>query len=473
MDLSHPHTPPAEKKRWYRQLYFYVLVAIVLGVVVGAAWPDVGVAMEPIGTTFVGLMKMLIGPIVFLTIVGGIASVADLKKVGLTGIKALTYFQIGTILAMVFGLVAINLFRLGDGVNADVSTLTPPEDVGALVEAGQETHWWDFLLRVFPESALAPFVEGNILQIIFMAVIFGVALNAIGTVGAPVLSAVQRLTAVVFKVLAFIMKAAPLGAFGAMAYAIGEYGLDTLTSLGSLVALFYITSALFVVVVLGSVMAYLRLNIIHLLRYLREELLLILGTSTAEPALPGLMKKLEHAGVQKSTVGLVVPTGYSFNLDGAAIYLSLAALYIAQATNIDLSISEQLGLLAVMLLTSKGAAGVAGGGFIALTATLASVGTVPAAGIMLVFGIDKFMSECRALVNFCGNAVATLFIAHWDKTLDRDRARRVLRGDDVPPLHEIDEVSGESVDAPDVAAAPAGTPHAVPGAVAYPVGARA
>ena len=468
MDLSQAHTSPAEKKRWYRQLYVQVLVAIVLGVVVGAAWPAVGVAMEPIGTAFVGLMKMLIGPIVFLTIVGGIASVADLKKVGLTGIKALTYFQIGTILAMVAGLVAINLLRLGDGVNADVNTLQPTEDVGTLVEAGQDQHWWDFLLRVLPESAVAPFVEGEILQVIFLAVIFGVALNAVGTVGAPVLSGVQRLTAVVFKVLAFIMKAAPLGAFGAMAYAIGEYGLETLTSLGSLIALFYVTSALFVFVVLGSVMAYLRLNVFHLLRYLKEELLLILGTSTAEPALPGLMKKMEHAGVEKSTVGLVVPTGYSFNLDGAAIYLSLAALYIAQATNTDLSITEQLGLLAVMLLTSKGAAGVAGGGFIALTATLSTLGTIPAAGIMLVFGIDKFMSECRALVNFCGNAVATLFIAHWDKTLDRDRARRVLRGDDVPPLHEIDEVPGETSDIPRQA-----EPQPIPGTVGVPAAARA
>src|SRR3954447_2673924 len=470
MDLSHAHTPPAEKKRWYRQLYFYVMVGIVLGVVVGAAWPDAGIAMEPIGTTFVGLMKMLIGPIVFLTIVGGVAGVADLKKVGLTGLKALTYFQIGTILAMVFGLVAINLFRLGDGVNADVSTLDPPKAVGALVTAGEESHWYDFILHLFPESAVGPFVDGNILQIIFMAVLFGVALNAVGAVGAPVLSGVQRLTAVVFKVLAIIMKAAPLGAFGAMAFAIGKYGLSTLTSLGSLIALFYVTSALFVVVVLGSVMASMRLNIFHLLRYLREELVLILGTSTAEPALPGLMKKLEHAGVQKPTVGLVVPTGYSFNLDGAAIYLSLSALYIAQATNIDLSITQQLGLLAVMLLTSKGAAGVAGGGFIARPRTLGTaraaraprrpVGTVPAAGIMLIFGIDKFMSECRALVNFCGNAVATLFIAHWDKTLDRDRTRRVLRGDDVPPLHEIDEVPEETPGtAPAADAIPAAEPH--------------
>ena len=432
---------PRPATRWYRQLYFYVMVAIVLGVVVGAVWPEVGVAMEPIGTTFVTLMKMLIGPIVFLTIVGGIAGVADLKKVGITGLKALTYFQIGTIIALATGLVAINLFRLGDGVNADASKLETSADVGTLVQAGEHSHWWDFLLRVIPDSVVGPFVEGDILQIIFLAVIFGIALNAVGPVGAPVLSGVQRLTAVVFKVLAFIMKAAPLGAFGAMAFAIGSYGLSTLASLGSLIGLFYLTSALFVVVGLGSVMLYMKLNIFHLLRYLREELLIILGTSTAEPALPGLMRKLEHAGVEKSTVGLVVPTGYSFNLDGAAIYLSLAALYIAQATNTDLSIGQQLGLLAVMLLTSKGAAGVAGGGFIALTATLATVGTVPAAGIMLIFGIDKFMSECRALVNFSGNAVATLFIAHWDKALDVDRVRRVLRGDEVEPLHEIDEVA--------------------------------
>jgi aerobic C4-dicarboxylate transport protein len=435
-----PAPQPAAKTRWYRQLYFHVLVAIIIGVVVGAFWPSVGIAMEPIGTTFVTLMKMLIGPIVFLTIVGGIASVADLKKVGVTGLKALTYFQVGTIIAMVCGLVAINVTRLGDGVNADASKLATTGDVGTLVEAGEHTHWWDFLLRIIPESVFGPFVEGQILQIIFLAVIFGVALNAVGPVGAPVLSGVQRLTAIVFKVLAIIMKAAPLGAFGAMAYAIGEYGLSTLTSLGSLIGLFYLTSAVFVILGLGSVMLVMKLNIFHLLRHLREELLLILGTSTAEPALPGLMRKLEHAGVEKSTVGLVVPTGYSFNLDGAAIYLSLAALYIAQATNTDLSIGQQLGLLAIMLLTSKGAAGVAGGGFIALTATLATVGTVPAAGIMLIFGIDKFMSECRALVNFCGNAVATLFIAYWDKSLDVDRARRVFRGDDVEPLHEIDDV---------------------------------
>ena len=450
-----------ESRPWYRQLYVQVLVAIVLGVLVGWRFPDLGVAMEPIGSTFVDAMKMLIGPVVFLTIVGGIASVADIRKVGMTGLKALTYFQVGTILAMICGLVAINVFPLGRGLNVDAGQLKADEEVTTLVAAGESTHWWDFLLRVVPDTFVGPFVEGEILQIIFLAVIFGIALNAVGSAGAPVLSAVQRLTAVVFKVLGFVMKAAPVGAFGAMAYAIGEFGLDTLTSLGSLIALFYATSALFVFVVLGAVMAYLRLNIFQLLRYLKEELLLILGTSTAEPALPGLMRKMEHAGVAKPTVGLVVPTGYSFNLDGAAIYLSLAALYIAQATNTDLSIGEQLGLLAIMLLTSKGAAGVVGGGFIALTATLGAVGTIPAAGIMLVFGIDKFMSECRALVNFCGNAVATLFIGKWDRTLDLDRARAVLRGDEVPPL-------GVASPAPATVPAPAATDPAealVPAAV--------
>ncbi|MDV3123493.1 C4-dicarboxylate transporter DctA [Mycobacterium sp. 21AC1] len=432
-------TTQTPRGRWYRQLYFWVLLAIVVGILLGWLAPAAGEAMEPIGTTFVTAMKMLIGPIVFLTIVGGIASVADLKKVGLTGIKALTYFQVGTILAMVLGLVAINLFRLGDGVNAIPGDIEASESAQKLISAGENQHWWEFITHIVPDSVFGPFVEGDILQIIFVAVIFGVALNAVGQIGGPVLDAVNRLTKIVFKVLSYIMKLAPLGAFGAMAYAIGKYGVSTLASLGSLILLFYVTSALFVFVVLGSVMAYLRLNILHMLRYLREELLLILGTSTAEPALPGLMRKLEYAGVYKPTVGLVVPTGYSFNLDGAAIYLSLASLYIAQATNTPLSVGQQIGLLAVMLLTSKGAAGVAGGGFIALTATLSTMGHIPAIGIMLVFGIDKFMSECRALVNFIGNAVATLFVARWNGELDVDRVRKVFASNDLPPLDDLSE----------------------------------
>ena len=432
--------PTTVKKPWYRQLYFWVLIAIVLGILVGWLWPDTGEAMEPIGTTFITAMKMLICPIVFLTIVGGIASVADLRKVGLTGVKALTYFQVGTILALFTGLVAINIFRLGDGVNADASALETTDSAENLIKTGAEKQWWEFITHLVPDSVFGPFVEGDILQVIFLAVIFGVAINAVGQIAAPIRDAVERLTAVVFKVLSFIMKLAPLGAFGAMAFAIGKYGVSTLTSLGSLILLFYVTSILFVVVVLGlALRLYVGLSIFKLLRYLKEELLLILGTSTAEPALPGLMRKLEYAGVKKTTVGLVVPTGYSFNLDGAAIYLSLAALYIAQATNTNLTIPQQLGLLAVMLLTSKGAAGVAGGGFIALAATLSTIGTVPAAGIMLIFGIDKFMSECRAVVNFIGNAVATLFVGRWERAVDSDRVRRVLDDEPVPDLpNELD-----------------------------------
>lgn len=414
---------------WYRQLYFQVLVAIVLGILVGWRWPQLGEALQPLGTTFVTAMKMLIGPIVFLTIVGGIANVADLRKVGITAVKALTYFQVGTIVALLIGLVAINLVRLGDGVNANPAQLHATGKASNYIEQGQAQHWWEFFVHLVPESFFGAFAEGDILQIIFLAVIFGIAVKAVGRIGEPLVDGVRRLTEVVFKVLGFVMKAAPIGAFGAMAYAIGAFGLDTLTSLGSLILLFYLTSFLFVVVVLGGVLAgYVRLNILRLFRYLKDEFFLVLGTSTAEPALPGLMRKLACMGADRATVGLVVPTGYSFNLDGAAIYLSLATLYIAQATNTPLSVGQQLGLLAVMLLTSKGAAGVAGGGFIALTATLSTIGTVPAAGIMLIFGIDKFMSECRALVNFYGNAVACLVIAKWDGALDHARAREVLAG---------------------------------------------
>jgi len=455
------YRPNHDKKRWYKQLYFWVLTAIIIGVLLGWLSPSAGVAMEPIGTTFVTAMKMLIGPIVFLTIVGGIASVADLKKVGLTGIKALTYFQVGTILAMIFGLVAINIFRVGDGVNANPSTIETSESAQKLITTGETKQWWEFITHLVPDSVVGPFVEGDVLQIIFLAVLFGVALNAVGHIGAPVLDLINRGTKIVFKILNYVMKLAPLGAFGAMAYAIGKYGVSTLTSLGSLIGLFYLTSALFVFVVLGSVMGYLRLNIWHMLKYLREELLLILGTSTAEPALPGLIRKLEYAGVSKPTVGLVVPTGYSFNLDGAAIYLSLAALYIAQATNTPLSIGQQLGMLAVMLLTSKGAAGVAGGGFIALTATLSTLGTIPVVGIMLIFGIDKFMSECRALVNFIGNSVATLFVAKWNGELDVARARAVFAGKDVEPLFDPSEdldVNPYDPNAPELVGVNSGAP---------------
>ncbi len=355
----------------------------------------------------------------------------------MTGLKALTYFQVGTIVALLTGLAAINLVRLGEGVHADPAALQTSDSAQRYIQTGESQHWWEFLVKIVPDSFFGAFVDGDVLQVIFLAVLFGIALKAADTLGEPLIAGAQRLTQVVFKVLGFVMKAAPLGAFGAMAYAIGKFGLSTLTSLGSLIVLFYSTSILFVVIGLGGFLAlYVRLNIFQLFRYLKEEFFLVLGTSTAEPALPGLMRKMTHLGADRATVGLVVPTGYSFNLDGAAIYLSLATLYIAQATDTPLTITQQLGLLAVMLPTSKGAAGVAGGGFIALTATLTTLGTVPAAGIMLIFGIDKFMSECRALVNFYGNAVATLVIAKWNGTLDHDRARLVLSGQPVPDVPE-------------------------------------
>ncbi|GAB2824342.1 dicarboxylate/amino acid:cation symporter [Actinocorallia aurea] len=412
---------------WYRRLYAQVVVAIGAGVLVGGQWPELGKALEPVGTTFVAAMKMLIGPIVFLTVLGGIGGVSDLRKVGATGVRALAYFQVGTLVALLTGLVAGNVFRLGEGVHADPSALAATETAQRYIDGGRERRWWEFLTGLVPDSFFGAFTEGNILQIIFLAVLFGVALQAVGPVGAPLLDGVRRLTEVVFHVLGMVMRAAPLGAFAAMAYSVGAFGLTALTGLGALIALFYATSVLFVVVVLGGLLAvYLRLNIFRLIGYFKEEYLLVLGTSTSEPALPGLMRGLTALGADRSVVGLVVPTGYSFNLDGAALYLSMATLYIAQATDTPLGVGDQVALLAVMLLTSKGAAGVAGAGFLALTATLATLGTVPAAGIMLIFGIDKFLSECRALVNFSGNAVAALVIAKWTGTLDLGRARATL-----------------------------------------------
>ena len=394
--------------------------------------------MEPIGTTFVNAMKMLIGPIVFLTIVGGIASVADLKKVGMTGLKALTYFQIGTIFALIFGLVAINIFRLGDGVNADASTIKTSDSAAKLIDAGAHQEWWQFLTHIIPNSIVGPFVEGDILQIIFIAVVFGIALNAMGKVGAPVLDGVQRLTGVMFKILGFIMKAAPLGAFGAMAFAVGKYGVSSLTSMGGLIALFYVTSILFVVVVLGSVMAFLKLNIFTMIRHLKEEYMLILGTSTAEPALPGPDAQARARRREEGNRRARGPHRLQLQPRRRRHLPFPGRRLHRPGHQHGPDHRPAAGPLAVMLLTSKGAAGVAGGGFIALTATLATIGTIPAAGIMLIFGIDKFMSECRALVNFTGNAVATLFIAWWDRTLDADRVRRVFAGETVEPMPSED-----------------------------------
>ncbi|MEU2208688.1 C4-dicarboxylate transporter DctA [Streptomyces hygroscopicus] len=424
-----PISPPARTAStpWYKQLYFWVLTAIASGILTGWLWPSAGVALEPVGTTFVSAIKMLITPIVFLTIVAGIGSVDSLGRVGRVGLKSLAYFQAGTLAALAVGLVAVNVFQPGAGVHAHPGDLHLTGDAAQYVEQGEGRSWWHFLTDIVPTSAVGAFADGNILQVIFLSVLFGIALKAVGPVAEPIVAGVNRLSSVVFKILHYVMLAAPIGAFGAMAFTIGKYGISTLTSLGRLIALFYGTSLFFVVVILGAVTALLRVNIFRLLRYLGGEFLLVLGTSSSESALPRLMTKLEGLGIRRDIVGLTVPTGYSFNLDGSSIYLSLAAVYIAQATDTPLGIGEQLGLLALMILTSKGSGGVTGAGFIALAATLSSVGTVPVAGIMLIFGIDKFMSECRALTNLAGNSVATLVVARWEGALDTACVNRVLR----------------------------------------------
>ncbi|WP_020666469.1 C4-dicarboxylate transporter DctA [Amycolatopsis nigrescens] len=420
--------PGAARKPWYRQLYVWVLAAIALGVGVGLLWPSFGASLEPLGNTFIAAIKMVIAPIVFVTVVTGIASVDSLRRVGRLGVKTLLYFQGATLTAMLLGLVAINVFRPGDGVHADPSRIEVSDSVAGLIDKGEHESWWHFLTDIVPSSMVAPFAEGKVLQVVFIAIMAGIALNAVGEVGEPVVDGLRRVSAVIFKMLGYVMYAAPVGAFGAMAYSVGKFGTGTLAGLGKLILVFYGSAAFFVIVVLGGVGALIRVNIFKLLRYFREELLLVLGTSSSDAVLPRLMTKLERLGVPRDIVGLTVPTGYSFNMDGIAMYLSLAAVFIAQATDTPLSLGMQLALVGVMILTSKGSAGVTGAGFVILAATLSTTGTVPAAGIMLIFGIDKFMSECRALVNFCGNALASLVIARWEGVLDVARVRRRLDG---------------------------------------------
>jgi aerobic C4-dicarboxylate transport protein len=357
-------------------------------------------------------------------VVAGIAGMADLKSVGRIGLKALVYFEVLTTVALILGLVVINVVQPGAGVNAEPPKLAG--DAAGYVEQGEASHWYDFIFHIFPDSFVGAFAEGDVLQVLFISILVAIALQLMGEVGRPVTRAIGMIGKVFFQIVRIIMYAAPIGAFGAMAYAIGTYGIDTLTSLFTLIMTFYATAIFFVVVVLGGVAALCGINILKLLRYIKEELLIVLGTSSSETVLPQLMKKIEHLGAPRPVVGLTVPAGYSFNLDGTAIYLTLAAVYIAQAQNVGLSIGQQLGILAVLLLTSKGAAGVTGSGFIVLAATLASVGTIPVAGVMLIFGIDKFMSECRALTNVCGNTVASIFVSKWEGQWDAAYARKVL-----------------------------------------------
>ncbi len=410
-------------KSFTKSLYFYVLLAIATGILLGHFFPNFAKQLKPLGDAFIRLIKMMIAPVIFCTIVTGIAGMDDIKKVGRVGLKAILYFEVMTTLALFVGLTLINLFHPGANMHINVATL----DASAITSKQTEhTTVVDFLLHIIPETMVGAFTQTDLLPVLFISVLFGFGLAIIGVKAKPVLSGIQSLSQALFAIINIIMKAAPIGALGAMSYTIGAYGIAQLKPLAGLMGTFYFTCILFVIVVLGSVLKAFGFNVFKLLSYIKNELLIVLGTSSSESALPPLMKKLEAAGCSKSVVGLVVPAGYSFNLDGTSIYLTMAAVFIAQATDTPLSLSQEITLLAVLIVTSKGAAGVTGSGFITLAATLPTVGHVPVAGLTLILGIDRFMSEARAITNIIGNAAATFIISKWEKELDEEKAVVVM-----------------------------------------------
>ncbi|MEP6850157.1 MAG: dicarboxylate/amino acid:cation symporter [Acidobacteriota bacterium] len=411
--------------KFYKSLYFQVLVAIAIGILLGYFYPGIGSQMKPFGDGFIKLIKMMIAPIIFCTVVLGIAGMEDMKKVGKTGGLALLYFEVMSSVALVVGLLIVNLVRPGGGMNIDPATLDT-KAIAAYAEPGKLQSTTDFILNIIPTTIVDAFAKGEILQVLFFAVLFGFALHKFGGKESLVYPFIDRASQILFQIVSIIMKAAPIGAFGAMAFTIGTYGVESLQSLAKLMLSFYATCLIFIFVVLGAIAWLHGFSIVKYLRYIKEELLIVLGTSSSEAALPPLMSKLENLGAGRSTVGLVVPTGYSFNLDGTAIYLTMAAVFIAQATNTNLDITHQIILLGVLLLTSKGAAGVTGSGFIVLAATLSAVGTVPVAGLALILGIDRFMSEARALTNIIGNGVATLIVARWTGDLNVEQMQAEL-----------------------------------------------
>ncbi|KFL47416.1 dicarboxylate/amino acid:cation (Na+ or H+) symporter [Sphingobium sp. ba1] len=439
--LPSPSSPIQTTPRlpWYRQLYVQVLIAIALGVTIGHFFPDAGVQLKPLGEAFIKLVKMIIAPVIFLTIVTGIAGMKELGAIGRVAAKAFGYFLTFSTLALIVGLIVANVVQPGAGLNIDPATLDANQ-VADYASKAHESSLTGFLINIIPATMVSAVADGNILQVLFVAILFGIALTLIGDKAAPLMTVLESASHAVFKLVSILMKAAPIGAFGAMAFTIGEYGVGTLANLAGLVATFYLTSLLFVLVVLGGVCWAVGFNILHLIRYLKAELLLVLGTSSSEAALPSLIEKMERAGCRKSVVGLVVPTGYSFNLDGTNIYMTLAALFIAQACNVDISLEQQILLLLVAMISSKGAAGVTGAGFITLAATLSIVPTVPVAGMTLILGVDRFMSECRSLTNFIGNAVATVVVSAWEKGLDRERFNAAMAGIALDPTPDMEEV---------------------------------
>ena len=409
----------------FKSLYFQVLIAIAIGIALGHIYPSFAVELKPLGDGFIRLIKMMIAPIIFCTIVTGIANMQDTKKVGRVGLKAILYFEVVTTIALLIGLLVINILKPGVGMHVDVATLDTKSVEGFITESKNQSIA-DFILHIIPENIVNALSNSNLLQVLFFSVLLGFALSAIKEKATPLLNGIKSLESGLFAVIKIIMKVAPLGALGAMAFTIGKYGLGSLSSLGQLMGSFYITCIVFIVVVLGGLLKYYGFNLFKLLKFIREELLIVLGTSSSETALPGLIGKLEKIGCSRPVVGLVVPTGYSFNLDGTSIYLTMAAVFLAQATDTPLDLTHQLSLLLVLLLTSKGAAGVTGSGFITLAATLPTVGHIPVAAIALILGIDRFMSEGRAITNIIGNAVATIIVAKWEKEIDLPTAKEAI-----------------------------------------------
>jgi len=415
-------------KKFYQVLYFQVLAAIVVGVLLGYFYPDMGTSMKPLGDGFIKLIKMIIAPIIFCTVVTGIAGMDDMKKVGRVGAKSLLYFEVVSSIALVIGLAVVTLIQPGAGFNADVSTLDT-KALASYTTGAKSLSTTDFLMNIIPTSVIDAFAKGDILQVLFFSLLFGFALAAIGEKGKPIATFIDEVSQVMFGIVGVIMKAAPIGAFGAMAFTIGKFGIGSLAKLGLLMGSFYLTCLIFIIVVLGSISKLCGFNIFKFIYYIKEELLIVLGTSSSESVLPRMMIKMEKLGCTKSVVGLVIPTGYSFNLDGTSIYLTMAAMFVAQATNTPLTMTQTITILAILMLTSKGAAAVTGGGFITLAATFAAVPTIPLAGLALILGIDRFMSEARALTNLIGNGVATVVVSRWENELDLPKLQRVLDND--------------------------------------------
>jgi aerobic C4-dicarboxylate transport protein len=418
---------PIKPVVWYRQLYTQVVIAVVAGIMVGAIFPDFGASLKPLGDAFINLVKMIIAPVIFLTVATGLGGMSQVNKIGSVFGKALGYFLTVSTFALVLGLIVGNIIQPGAGMNIDPATLDS-KLVETYVKRADDQSLTGFLLNIIPTTPVSALAEGQILQVLLVAILTGIAIASVGTPARPFLTLLESASQVVFKLVHILMKLAPIGAFGAMAFTIGKFGLASLVSLGSLVATFYITSILFVVIVLGLIAQATGFSVFKLARYIKDELLLVLGTSSSEAALPTLMEKLEAAGCRKEVVGIVLPTGYSFNLDGTNIYMTLAATFIAQAVGIDLSLQEQLLLVGVAVISSKGAAGVTGAGFVILAATLSVVPSVPVAGMALILGIDRFMSECRALTNLMGNAVATIVVSKWEGALDSNKLDDALAG---------------------------------------------